>query len=818
VSERVSVPRITRPVVVLPFLRRDVEISTLKNSTPNLPDPSSVGRAWRLFAAEDAPSHPAALMTHVVDGTLQVKALGRGVLSDLKVRMTLAAGRFDLSLGEAAVRRGQDAAGQYTTLRYPLVSKDAQALPFHATLEMRHYASPETLVATLDYDGGPLEPSEGISVSFTPENFAAGLAYNRQKLHWTMPELTSTWRNLSSSNELLLWKRTGDTGFQMMAPLGGDGMVAELGMKDSQLRVALSSKMPGHSPKRIPLFTFATGKDPYDLMRGGYETGFATAGYYGKLRWQKGYPEVLRSLGVLSWNIWYQHVSAQRILRTAQMLRAHKVPVGFFLIDDGWHSIVRKPVIGVDGGTTNTPTGLLSGFDADVRKFPGGLTRVVRSLKEDCGFEHVGLWHALEGHWQGVDPDSEIGRSHALASGPKGLFIPDPRDGKGESFYADWYRKLNKMGVDLLKIDNQANLAPYVEGGIPAFTAAAGEQRNVQEAAASQSFGGSDPHGSYVNVLNSMSLSLENLYNYGRSNSVRTSDDYLPRNSRDAKEHVFANAYNSVWASNFAFPDYDIFQSHDPHAEYHAIARAMSGGPVTVSDKLGKENVALLRRMATPRGRLFMLDDVGRLPADLLMRDPSTEPIPMKLGGTITRPGLSATMVAAFNVNKSSKSLEGTLRPSDGPGLVNPSRHQATRYLVYQRSTKSVLSLDATCPALPFHLSEFGTELFTVVKPDRGVAVFGLTDKYLGPAAVKSVDRRADDVTVQLSDVGELTAWLDRAPSAIWVDGRLLKVFEYAFHNHVLTVPEAAFDAHGAGHSVRFQLVPHEAPAMRLAA
>jgi hypothetical protein len=37
---------------------------------------------------------------------------------------------------------------------------------------------------------------------------------------------------------------------------------------------------------------------------------------------------------------------------------------------------------------------------------------------------------------------------------------------------------------------------------------------------------------------------------------------------------------------------------------------------------------------------------------------------------------------------------------------------------------------------LPFELGSFGFELFTLVPVDEGVAVFGLLDKYLNPAAI----------------------------------------------------------------------------------
>lgn len=42
------------------------------------------------------------------------------------------------------------------------------------------------------------------------------------------------------------------------------------------------------------------------------------------------------------------------------------------------------------------------------------------------------------------------------------------------------------------------------------------------------------------------------------------------------------------------WPDYDMFQSYHPHAAYHAIARAISGGPVYLTYEPGKQNFKVL--------------------------------------------------------------------------------------------------------------------------------------------------------------------------------------------------------------------------------
>ena len=76
---------------------------------------------------------------------------------------------------------------------------------------------------------------------------------------------------------------------------------------------------------------------------------------------------------------------------------------------------------------------------------------------------------------------------------------------------------------------------------------------------------------------------------------ARASDDFYPKESASSHPHVAACAFNSVFLSALVQPDWDMFHSQHPAAELHALARAVSGGPVYVSDFPGKHNFDVLR-------------------------------------------------------------------------------------------------------------------------------------------------------------------------------------------------------------------------------
>jgi raffinose synthase len=452
----------------------------------------------------------------------------------------------------------------------------------------------------------------------------------------------------------------------------------------------------------------------------------------------------------------------------------------------------------------------LAAFGADTRKFPGDLAGLAHTLRDEYKIPHVGVWHTFQGYWNGVDADSVIGRAHALFDGLDGKALPDPRDGKGEGFFDDWYARLKEWGYDFVKVDGQGNNLKFTDGLMPLFTSGGGSHRNLQQAAQKYFSDGRSDYADLspgLNLINCMEMSLENAFNWRTSNVARNSDDYLPEVPHNPKDHVYQNAYNAYWTSNFAYPDWDMFQSHDARAEFHAVARAVSGGPVYITDEAGKERAEVVRPLAFADGRLLMLDEPGQVTRDVLLTDVALEPTALKVFGTITRPGLKAGVVAAFNVNKSATTVTGRIGTEDVEGLLPKEGNAvAAPVAVYQRSSGRVVLLDAKNRALQFSLADFGHDLFTLVPASRGVAVFGLLDKYLGPAAVLSQKLEADRVTIRLREAGDFGAWLERAPARVEIDGRVLAPSSYSYERGLLRVPRSSFGAQTGERELRLSL------------
>ncbi|MFL6211277.1 MAG: Sip1-related alpha-galactosidase [Pyrinomonadaceae bacterium] len=744
----------------------------------------------------------APLSVSVNKGTLQLRRGADAVISNVKLRLRLADGAALLGeLAAAGQDNGADEGGRYERQRYRLrasTASSASANGVTAVLELRRYLQPEVLVATLDYAGPALAARDGVQLIMSLDAFARGLALKRLKLYWTAPMFVADHRLLAPANQLLLWRQVHGADFHLLVPLAGDGMVSEVGVAEIdyryEFRVASSSYDPTFAPRRVPLFAYAAGDDPYRLPHDAYQTAFAATNQYGRLRWQKDYPAVFRALGWCSWNAYEHEVTEDKILASVRSLRAKQVPLGFVLVDDGWLNVTDNK---------------LTDYDADRQKFPHGLAGLARTLRTELQIPHVGVWHTFQGYWSGVDAASEIGRAHALLNGLDGKTLPDPRAGRGENFYADWYARLKEWGFDFVKVDGQANNIKFTDGLMPLFDSGGGTQRNLQTAAQKKFADGGtgSTRAAGLSVINCMEMTLENAFNWRLSNVARNSDDYLPDNPQNAKEHIYQNAYNAYWTSNFAYPDWDMFQSHDPHAEYHAVARAISGGPIYVTDKPGRERAGILRRLAFDDGRLLMLDEPGQVTRDLLLDDPALAALPLKVFGRITRDGVQASMVAAFNVNKSARQVTGALHVAD-VAAADEVRAAAMSVAVYQRSNGRIVLLNARQPALPFSLDEFGFDLFTLVPTVRGFAAFGLLDKYVGPAAINSQRRERNEVVLRLSEAGDFGAWAERAPARVSIDGQALAPNAYSYNQGLLRVPQPSFGPRTGEHELRISLAP----------
>jgi len=221
------------------------------------------------------------------------------------------------------------------------------------------------------------------------------------------------------------------------------------------------------------------------------------------------------------------------------------------------------------------------------------------------------------GYWGGIDPHDELAKKYKTIEVQKrdgvvgGKFtIIDAPD--VQRFYNDFYDFLNSAGVDSVKTDAQFFLDEI--SSAPARHSLTMTYLNAWMTSQLRHFSG--------RAISCMSQTPTILFHsqlpqHLPALTVRNNDDFFPHVEASHPWHIFCNAHNSLFTKHLnVLPDWDMFQTDHPWAGFHAAARAVSGGPIYITDEPGKHDTALIKQFTavTPREQTIILrpSTVGR--------------------------------------------------------------------------------------------------------------------------------------------------------------------------------------------------------------
>jgi hypothetical protein len=472
-------------------------------------------------------------------------------------------------------------------------------------------------------------------------------------------------------------------------------------------------------------------------------------------RTEKKFPEPLEYLGWCTWDAFYRDVNEKGVLKQLESFRRKGIPARFVLLDDGWYEMKDNQMMGA--------------FN-DPKKFPGGLKPVIRKAKKEFGIKYVGAWHALTGYWMGIHPENHLPKPmQDLLLNHKHLPPVPPVDlEKASCFYGTWHAWLKSQGVDFVKVDGQSHLLRYCRNEVPLAKGAASNQKALQ---------GSVAKNFHDWVINCMSMSQDQCWNYHKSNVTRSSDDYMLNGvESDPLDHARINAYNSYWMSPISWADWDMFWSSSPNRVLHQALRAVSGGPVYVSDKVGTSHADILKPLCLADGRLLRCDAPGQPSEDCLFTDPRK----MAALKIVNKAG-DAGVLCLVQAGKKPAVSKAAFRPSDIHGL------EGEDFAVWNFHLKLGCRM-ARADAWEVPLQKRGVSLFIAQPISNGFAAIGITDKLIAPKTVASCKVGAKDATVDLKTGGRFAAFSKRLPVAVLSNGRNLP-YEYKEGWLIVTVP-----------------------------
>ncbi|KAI3442218.1 Galactinol--sucrose galactosyltransferase [Psidium guajava] len=522
------------------------------------------------------------------------------------------------------------------------------------------------------------------------------------------------------------------------------------------------------------------GENPFDLMKESMKFLEKEIGTFA-IRERKQMPAILDWFGWCTWDAFYQEVNPKGIRQGLKSLSDGGTPAKFIIIDDGWqdtsNQFQKEGEPFVDGSQfggrlasikenqkfRRTEDGSLSDAPTDLKEF-------VADIRGTFGLKYVYVWHALMGYWGGLLPGAEGTKKYNPvlkypvqspgnlanmrdlsmdAMENYGVGIIDPAT--ISQFYDDLHSYLVSQGVDGVKVDVQ-NILETISTDLGGRVSLTRQFEEALEKSIAANFHDNS-------IICCMGQSTDCIYNCQQSAITRASDDYYPQNPATQTLHIAAVAYNSIFLGEVVAPDWDMFYSLHDAAEFHAVARAVGGCPVYVSDKPGNHDFKILKKLVLPDGSVLRAKYPGRPSRDCLFIDPVMDGKSLlKIWNLNNRTGV----LGIFNcqgagswpctdkkvIEDAASEITASVSPSDVEYLEEVSGDSWTGdCVIFSSKTGSVRRLSVE-ESMNVTLKVLECEVLTIspIKVHNQKVQFapiGLIDMYNSGGAIQAVDNRS---------------------------------------------------------------------------
>ncbi len=463
-------------------------------------------------------------------------------------------------------------------------------------------------------------------------------------------------------------------------------------------------------------FLCVEGDDPLMLVKEAAKSVCELLNNGLRLREEKSLSDVFNYLGWCSWDALQIRVNHEGLLEKVREFKEKKVPVHFAIIDDMWADVPELNEIPRDIDFQEMVKGMhaskMRSFEGDPQRFPEGMAAAIADMKK-AGIPEIGVWFPTTGYWAGLTADgSEAERQREnTVTLENGQIIVAPDAEKSKRYFDDLCARVKSWGGDFVKIDNQGFHQRCYKNVAPIGESARAIQNGIDKAA-DKHFDGA--------LINCMGMPSECMFN--RTSTVsRCSDDFIPESREWFAKNILQCAYNGLLQGQFYVNDWDMWWTDDEQAVKNSLCRAISGGPIYVSDKIGRTNPEILKPLCLEDGRIIRPDESATPTADCLMQNPTTTNKIFKLRNRFGDRGVCAV----FNINAENKPVSGTLSPieigiADGDYAYYEYFSQEKGFLKHGESLQISLSSNND-----FRLYSF------VPSSDRN-ADFGRTDLFMG--------------------------------------------------------------------------------------
>ncbi|GAB4849822.1 flavodoxin-like fold protein [Ancistrocladus abbreviatus] len=611
--------------------------------------------------------------------------------------------------------------------------------------------------------------------------------------------------------------------------LEGDFRAVLQGNAQDELEICLESGDPAvEGFEGTHLVYVAAGSDPFDVITDAVknvERHLQTFSH----RERKKMPDMLNWFGWCTWDAFYTDVTAEGVKQGLESFMEGGIPPKFVIIDDGWQSV------SMDRTSTEFKADNAANFanrlthikenhkfqknGKEGNRVDGGFRHVISEIKEKHALKYVYVWHAITGYWGGVTPGvSEMehyGSKMTYPSASPGVQSNEPDEAldsmttnglglvnpdKVFSFYNELHSYLASAGIDGVKVDVQ-NILETLGTGHGGRVKLARKYHKALEASIARNFPDNG-------IISCMSHNTDGLYSARRTAVIRASDDFWPRDPASHTIHIASVAYNTIFLGEFMQPDWDMFQSLHPMAEYHGAARAVGGCAIYVSDKPGQHDFSLLRKLVLPDGSLLRAKLPGRPTRDCLFSDPARDGKSLLkiwnmndytgVIGVFNCQGAGWCKVGKRNLihDEQPSTITGALRTAD-VNYINKIAHAGWSgdVVVYSHLGGELVYLPQNA-SLPVTLKAREYEVFTVVpvKELSNGACFapvGLVTMFNSGGAITELkyesNSKSETVNLKVRGSGLFGAYSSVHPKRIVVDAEEME-FEYCKVSGLVTL------------------------------
>ncbi|MBQ8408644.1 MAG: alpha-galactosidase [Clostridia bacterium] len=566
-----------------------------------------------------------------------------------------------------------------------------------------------------------LDPDFGVGIDIPFKG--RYMADFRSSQFWCQPAFGSDPSKIPDQTQYLLYEKE-DGSFGVILPVVSDTYRCVLvGKNESTLTAKLYSGYRKLCSCQALAFVTAEGSDPHELTEKCVTEALKALGSGIPHRKDRRYPETFEYLGWCSWDAMQIRVNHDGLLEKCREFKDKGIPVRWVLFDDMWAN-VRD----FHGHTYNSFSDMcrlmhssaLYDYEADPIRFPSGLAKCIEDIKKQ-GFM-AGIWYPITGYWRGIEKDSPAfdKLKNYLIETDDGIFVPDFLREKSFGYFHTINSFLKKCGADFIKIDNQSAYTRFYNDLAP-IGEAARSYHDGMEAAAGAVFDNA--------MINCMGMSSEDMWNRSASAISRCSNDFQPENRPWFASHMLQCAYNSMIQGQFYWCDWDMWWTDDGQALKNSLARAVSGGPIYVSDQIGRSHARILEPLALSNGKILRCDRPATPTADCLCSDPTASGKPMKIQNICNGSGV----MVLYNLDAQNNTVSGEISPSQIPEL------EGEEFAVYSHFDKTVKILKRNEKLSITLTDNDDLALYVFLPYENGFAAIGRTDKFISPATVASV-------------------------------------------------------------------------------